>query len=136
MDQRPRTIPIVAAFLFAATGVAAIVGVSLLFPNRLLDQLWQLNKPAEAAFRRLGSLSGVFLLLLAVGTFACGVALLQRRRWAWWFAVVLFVINGFGDVVSFAVTGDWLRSVSGVFICSAFLYYLSRCPVRRYFKPD
>jgi len=136
MDPRPRAIPIVATFLLAATGVAAIVGVSLLFPNRLLDRLWELNKPAEAAFHTHESVSGIFLLLLAVSMFASGVALLHRRRWAWWFAMVLFTINAAGDVVSFAVTGDWLRSASGVMICSAFLYYLSRRRVRRYFKPD
>lgn len=114
----------------------AIVGVSLLFPNRLLDQIWELNMPAEAAFRAHESISEIFLLLLAVSMFASGVALLRRRRWAWWFAMVLFTINAAGDVVSFAVTGDWLKSASGVMICSAFLYCLSNCRVRRHFKPD
>ena len=136
MDPRPRAIPIVATFLLAAAGIAAIVGVSLLFPNRLLDQLWELNKPAEAAFHTHERVSGIFLLLLAVSVFASGVALLHRRRWAWWFTMVLFTVNGAGDVVSFAVTGGWLRSASGVMICSAFLYCLSRCQVRRYFRPD
>ena len=47
--QRPRTIPIVAAFLFAATGIAAVVGMSLLFPNRFLDQLG--NRPGDGMDR-------------------------------------------------------------------------------------
>lgn len=110
------------------------MGVSLLFPNPWLDQLWTLNKPAEAGFRAFGRISGIFLLLLGAGTFACALGLLRRKNWAWWFAVVLFAINGSGDVVSFAVTGDWLRSAAGVAICSAFLYSLIRYPVRRYLK--
>ena len=134
MDQRPAAIPIVAAFLFAATAIAVIVGVSLLFPNPWLDQLWTLNKPAEAGFRAFGRISGVLLMLLGAGTFACAVGLLLRKSWAWWFAVVLFAINGTGDAVSLAVTGDWLRSAAGVAICSAFLYSLIRYPVRRYLK--
>ncbi len=136
MEQRPKTVPIVAAFLFAASAIAAVVGASLLFPNTLLDRLWELNKPGAAAFRALGRISGILLLLLGAGTSAAAVGLLQRKKWAWWFAVVLFAIDGAGDVVSLIVTGDWFRSATGVVISSAFLYSLSRYRVRRYFKQD
>ena len=133
MAQRPKTVPIVAGFLFADTAVA---GGSLLFPGTLLDRLWELNKPGAAAFRTSGSISGVLLLLLGAGTFSAAVGLLQCKQWAWWFAVVLFAINGFGDVGSLVVTGDWPRGASGVAIACAFLSALSRYPVRRYFKHD
>jgi hypothetical protein len=80
----------VAAFLFAATAIAAVVGFSLIWPNALLDRLWELNKPGAAAFRALGGrISGTALLLLGAGTLAAGIGLLERKRWAWWFAVVL-----------------------------------------------
>lgn len=110
--------------------------MSLLFPNPLLDRLWELNKPAEAAFRALGRLAGILLLLLAAATLAGGVALRRGRRWAWWFAMVLFAIDGAGDIVSLAVTGDWLRSAAGLVICSTFLCALSRRPVRQFFERD
>jgi len=132
--RRPRAVPIVAAFLFAATVIAAVVGVSLLYPNPLLDRLWKLNPPAEAAFRAIGRVSGVLLLALAAGTLACGIAMLRRRRWACWFAIALFAINAAGDLVSLAVTGDWARSAAGVLIAGAFLYALTRASVRRYFR--
>src|SRR5258708_38080210 len=109
MDQRPRAVPIVAAFLFAATVIAAIVGISLLFPNRLMDRLWELNKPGAALFRSIGRISGVFLLALGVATAAAARCLIRRQQWAWWFAVALVVIAGSGEVVSFFVTVDWLR---------------------------
>ena len=58
-QQRPKTVPIVAAFLFAATGIAAVVGTSLIFPNRLLDRLWELNRPGAALFHAVGRIAGV-----------------------------------------------------------------------------
>jgi len=82
MEQRPRAVPIVAAFLFAAAAIAAVVGASLLFPNALLDRLWELNKPAAAGFRALGRIAGVLLLLLGGATLAAAFGLLQRKMWA------------------------------------------------------
>jgi len=134
MTPRPRTVAIVAAFLFAATAIAIVVSVSLLFPGPLLDRLWQLNRPAQAVFRAMGRLSGILLLALAAATFPCALALLRGRKWAWWFAAALFAIDAAGDAVSLVVTGDWLRSASGLLVSGAFLYSLARPPVRRYFQ--
>src|SRR5258708_14215926 len=134
MDQRPRAVPIVAAFLIAATVIGAIAGISLLFPNRLMERLWELNKPGAALFRAMGRISGAFLLALGVATAAAARGLLRRKQWAWRFAVVLFAIDGSGGVVSFFVTGDLLRSLVGVTISFAFLYFLCQCNVRRYFR--
>jgi len=102
--------------------------------RQLLDWLSQFNKLGMAAFQTLGRFSGVPLLALAIGTASAARGLLRGRRWAWWFTVVLFTVNGFGDLVSFPVTRDALRSASGVVISSAFLYALSRHHVRLYFK--
>jgi len=136
MDQRPKTVLIVAAFLFAATAIAVAAGVSLLFPGPLLDRLWTLNKPGEATFRSLGRVSGIPLLVIGAVACAGGVGLVQGKKWAWWLAVVLFAINGCADVVGLIVAGSWVRSGSGLVICAAFLYALSRSGVRAYFKPD
>jgi hypothetical protein len=130
----PKTVPIVAAFLFLATAIALLVSVSLLFPNPLLDRLWELNKPGAAAFRAMGRISGVLLLALGIGTAAAGRGLLRGRRWAWWLAVALFAINGCGDVAGLVVTRDWLRSGSGVAVAAAFVCALTRPRVRRYFR--
>jgi uncharacterized membrane protein (DUF2068 family) len=108
----------------------------LLFPGTLLDRLWEINKPGAAAFRAWGRISGLLLLLLGAATFAAAIGLLRRKKWAWWFAVVLFAIDGSGDVASFVANGGWLRSASGMVISSAFLYSLTRYPVRGYFERE
>ena len=131
---RPKTIPVVAAFLFVATAIATVVATSLLFPGPLLDWLWKFNPPASAAFHAMGRMAGVLLLALGVGTCAAGAGLLRGRKWAWWFAVLLFAIDATGNVVSWWATGDWLKSVSGVAVSSAFLYCLMRPGVREFFQ--
>lgn len=91
-ESRPKAVSIVSVFLFLATGIAVIVASSLLFPNQLTDYLWKLNEPAEATFRSIGRVSGVPLLLLAVGTFSAAKGLLGRKVWAWWFAFVFSLL--------------------------------------------
>ncbi len=132
MERRPIAIPIVAAFLFAATAMAAVVGVALLLPGRLLDGLATLNPRGMAAFETLGRASGMLLWALGAATAAAGAGLLRRKRWAWWWAVGLFAVNAGGDVVGAMVTGDWVRAVAGVAVSSAFLFVLGRRRVRDY----
>src|SRR6476646_6955 len=74
--HRPKTIVVIATFLFAATIVAIVVGESLLYPNTLLDSLWKFNPEGAALFHSIGRLSGVFLLALGVGTFFAALGLL------------------------------------------------------------
>src|SRR5579859_1646711 len=129
-QSRPKTIPIVAAFLFVATAIASIAGVSLLFPNRLLHLLWKLNPEGAVLFHSIGPVSGVSLLALAAGTFAAARGLLAGRRWAWWFSVALFAIDACGNVVSYflihdALSGHYRRdNLIGISYCSLQAY----CP--------
>jgi hypothetical protein len=132
MESRPKIVPIIAAFLFAATAIAAVVAVSIFFPGRLLDSLWQFNRPGEAAFRAVGKLSGIFLLLVGAATCCAAIGLLRGRKWAWRFAVGLFLVDICGNVVSLAVTGEWVKDVTGIAVSSLFLYCLSRPAVRRH----
>jgi len=67
---------------------------------------------------------------------AAALGLLQRRNWAWWFAVVLFGIHVVADVVGFIITRDWLKSARSILIPAAVLYVLTRPPVRRYFRQE
>jgi hypothetical protein len=130
---RPLPVTIVAAFLFLATAIAAVVGFSLLFPNPLLDRLWEFNKPGAVLFHSIGRLSGLFLVALGCGTLAAGLGLLRGRRWAWWFAVVLFAVDAAGDVVSCFWVHDALRAITGMIVSAVFLYLLGRREVRTYF---
>jgi len=130
---RPLSVTIVSGCLFFATLIAAVVGISLLFPNPLLDRLWELNPEGAALFHSIGRVSGLFLLALGSGTCAAAFGLLRGRGWAWWFAVMLFAINAAGDVVSYFIVHDALRSAAGAMVSSIFLFLLLRRKVRNYF---
>lgn len=132
-SHRPGTIPILAAFLFFATIIASVVGISLLFPNRLMERLWRLNPEGAVLFHSIGPVSGVPLLMLAAGTLAAARGLLAGRRWAWRFSVALFAIDAAGNIVSLFLIHDVLRTAAGAIISSAFLIALCRPTVRRYF---
>jgi len=133
MRRRPKTVPIVATFLFAATVIAAVVGFSLLFPNRLLDRLWTLNPAGAVFFHSIGRVAGVFLLALGAVTLASACGLLRGRTWAWGVAVAIFAIDACGDIVSYLLIHDALRTITGVVVSSAFLCSLCRRRVRDYF---
>jgi xanthine/uracil permease len=131
--HRPKTIVVIATFLFAATIVAFITGESLLFPNALLDRLWKFNPEGAALFHSIGRISGVFLLALGIGTFFAALGLLRGSQWAWWFGVFLFAIDACGNIVSSLLTHDALRSLTGAIISATFLFFLCRGTVRGYF---
>lgn len=132
MHSRPKSIPIVAGFLFASSAIAAVVGISSLFPNPLMDRLWELNKSGAGFFRSLGEIAGLLLLALSAVTLSAARGLLRGRRWAWWFAVALFALDACGDVASYFVIGDAPRSLVGVAVSGCFLYLLVQRKVREW----
>src|ERR1700758_1066184 len=124
MPARPKPVTVVASFLSAATVIALFVGANLLFPSRLLDRIWELNPAGAAAFRTLGRFSGVLLLVLSLALLAGSIGLWRGRRWAWWFALILFSVDISGNVAGYFLTGDCLRSAAGAAISTAFLVIL------------
>lgn len=66
----------------------------------------------------------MLLLLLGVGTFFAALGLLLGRQWAWWFGVFLFAIDASGNIFSYFLTHDALRSISGAIISATFFVFL------------
>lgn len=136
MNRRGRHatgLTVVTIFLVFATLLAAFIGTLLLFPGKVLESLWRFNPEARAAFQSMGRLSS--LLLFVVGAVAGGAAvgIHRRRHWGWWLAVLLFSVNGLGDLFSLLVMGRILQGASGVVVSGSFLFYLMRSTVREQF---
>jgi hypothetical protein len=135
-STRPKTVSIVAAFLFTATAIATVVGVSLLFPNPLLDRLWLINPEGAVFFHSIGRISGVFLLGLGAAMLFAARALLRGRLWAWWFAIAIFTIEACSNLAGYFWVHDALRAITGFVVSSAFLVTLSGRRTREYFFGD
>lgn len=136
MVRRPRTVAVVATFLFFSAAFALVTAVSLLFPDPLWNRMWDLNRPAYMAFETLGKIPGVLLLALGITAGLAGAGLLRRKKWAWWIALAIFTISGLRDVVTLVLARDLVRGGSGVLIAGAFLFFLTRPRVKRYFEED
>ncbi len=130
----PAAVRITTIFFFAAAGIAAITGFTLLFPGTSLDGIWNLNPPAYLGFARLGRTSGVMLWAVGVATGLSAVAMLSRKRWGWYFGLAVFAFNGLGDLIQLVLRGDVWKSGSGVLIAAAFLFWLTRPRVREFFR--
>jgi uncharacterized membrane protein YccC len=73
-------------------------------------------------------------LALGCGTSGAAIGFRRGRRWAWWFAVILFVFNISGDIVALFVLHDFLRSGSGIVVGLTFFMTLLKPDVRKYTK--
>lgn len=124
-------LPTLAALLFLAALIALVTGLALAFPGPMWIPMWNLNREAYEGFHHMGSAAEGFLFLLAILCAAAAIGLLLHRRWAWWIALLLFVTNGAGDVISLVRTGEVLRFGSGAVIAMAFVLLLMLPPVRR-----
>jgi hypothetical protein len=134
VSTRPKTVPIVAAFLFAATAIATVVGFSLVFPNPLLDRLWLLNPEGAVFFHSIGRISGVFLLGLGAAMLFAARALLRGQLWAWWFAIALFTTEAVSNLASYFLIHDALRTITGFVMAAMFLLALCGRRTRDYFS--
>ena len=102
----------------------------LVFPGTKLDSLWSLNPDAHVAFQSVGGWS--ILLMLAVGTGCALVAIgmWHGKLWGIRLALAILFINMIGDLVNVVTRHDY-RSLIGVPIAGAMMFYLARFRTRR-----
>jgi hypothetical protein len=124
-------LPTLAALLFLAALIALITGLSLAFPRPAFIGLWSLNRDAYDSFTHLGWVAIAVVLALACIAAATAVGLMLHKRWAWFIALLLFVSNGAGDLISLIRTHNALRFGSGIAIATAFIVLLTLPQIRR-----
>ena len=112
--------------------MASLAATTLLWRGMALDRLWALNPIAYKQLAPLGSMVGVFFLLLGAALTAAGIGWFRRRVWGWRLAVVIIATQVLGDVVN-CVRGDLLRGGTGVIIAGALLMFLLQPKIKATF---
>jgi hypothetical protein len=130
--RQPAT-PLVAGVFFAlATGITAVAGISLLLPGSALDGMWRIKPEEHEQLLSAGVLAslGFFGLSAIMASTSAGSFLL--RRWAWWLAMIVFLVYDLGDDIR-AALGAPVEGVIGVSAVALILFWLTRPDVRATF---
>ena len=122
----------VGIFLFFGAIMASLAATTLLWRGTVLDRLWALNPIAYKQLAPLGSMVGVFFLLLGAALTTAGIGWFRRRVWGWRLAVVIIATQVLGDVVN-CLRGDLLRGGTGVIIAGALLMFLLQPKIKATF---
>lgn len=134
MRRAPGSVILIGIVMFVAAMLAAWVGYTLIFQDDVFLTLVVMKRPELMVMVENGRVFGSLFLGLAFAVVYGAIGFLRRRRWAWWFAVVLFAVNGCGDIVGFYYTHDVLRSGGGLTVVTFFLVTLSSTNVKSYFE--
>src|SRR5438128_10112547 len=105
IHQKPLGVLAISVILLVSTAIALTTGVSLAFPGTFLDRIWALNRGAYIEFVTLGRCAGISLVILGLIFAIAAAVLVMRRKWVWWLAGVLFVVNVARDAERMC-TGD------------------------------
>lgn len=92
--KTPIVTRVTSVIAFAATPIALVGGLSLLWPGTIFDMLWKLNPTAQTEFMVGGRLAGLMLLCLGIMSSLAGVGLLKGKTWAWWLTLLGLVAVG------------------------------------------
>jgi hypothetical protein len=126
---------VIALVILFVIGTCAsfLSAVSLMFPGSFLEPIWDLNPHARAGFSRIGSWAVVLMISVCIACLFTALGLWLGRRWGYWLAVVMLVVNLGGDVVN-VITGTEPRAIIGIPIVGVILAYLLRKRTRYYFN--
>jgi hypothetical protein len=115
--------------------MALLAGVTLAFPGTPLDLAWRLNPVARVQLGTLGRGIGIPFLLLGAIMVLAAYGWMQRRRWGWMLALIVFGVQAVGDLANLFMGERW-KGLLGVVIVSALLAYLLSGPIRSVFEQE
>ena len=121
-------------FLIFGAIMAAYAGITLFFPGTILDKLWIVNPRGHQRLLALGRLVGVAFFFLSVLLGTCAFGWLTKRKWGWWCAISIIILQGLGDIVRF-FSGEIIQGIFGAVVAGLLVYYLLSRSVRLYFAP-
>jgi hypothetical protein len=121
--EKPTGFTAFGLFLFFGASMASLAGVTLLYPDTVLDRVWALNPRAYAQLAPLGRPVGGLFALLSATLCCAGIGWFLRRTWGWRLAVAILFVQAMGDAFNL-MRGDLVRGGIGFIIAVLVLLYL------------
>lgn len=132
-NARPRGVIALVILFVIGTCASLLSAVSLIFPGSFLEPIWRLNPNARAGFSSIGAWAIVLMIAVFIACMFTAIGLWRGRRWGYWLAVVMLLMNLGGDIVN-VITGIEPRAVIGIPIVGGILAYLLRKRTRDHFS--
>lgn len=123
---------VIAGFFAVATCILVSVGTALLLPGSKFEAIWDLYPARRLLLTPHRAWLGPGFLTLAIAMLAASIGCFRRRKWGWWLAVGIFLVNGIGDAGQILL-GHFLEGGIGVAVAGAILFYFSRPAIRAMF---
>jgi hypothetical protein len=125
---------VIAFVVFFSLGacIAFTAALAFLTPGGILEPLWRLNPRARSNLVLLGPWASVLMFCVATLCLSAAIGLRLRKRWGYFLAIAVLVINLIGDVTNVAL-GIEPRAAIGIPVVLVFLGLLTSRRMRAYF---
>jgi hypothetical protein len=132
---RPRGISALSFFLLFGMTMSALAAVSLALPGGVLEPIWKINRRGREVLGALGLPAVILMATVSVACAGAAAGLWLGRRWGWWAAMTILLLNVTGDLL-IGILGSDPRTLVGLPVAAAMLYYLWTARVRAFFGAD
>jgi len=131
--RRPVGLTLLTAFFVFGALMAFLAFLGLLPSGGFLEPIWRLNPDAHRALAELGAWGVLLMASVAIACALAAIGLSIQAQWGRRLAVAILAINVLGDVMN-AVTRGELRTLIGIPIGGAMIFYLLRARTRAQFE--
>lgn len=135
MSVRPFGVSALSAFFAFGAMMSGLAAASLALPGGALEPMWRINPRGREGLGALGPMGVALMAAVCLACFGAAAGLWLGRRWGRALAMTMLVLNAAGDLLHGLLAGD-PRTLIGLPIAGAMLYYLGTERVRRFFLQD
>ena len=130
---RPFGVTALSVFFLIGAVINLTASLSLIFPNSFFKPIWRVNPRAQVGLESIGGWAIVLLFAVCASCSAAAIGLWRGARSGHSVAVAMITINLIGDIAN-TILGTDSRTIVGVPIAAAILWYLLSKRVRNFFR--
>lgn len=121
--NRPAGVTAISLFFVFGALMSAFAAALLLFPGTPLDALWRINPRGHAGFSAMGNGAVLLMAVVCASCSVVAIGLWNCRKFAYWGALCILVLNLAGDIWNAIAFHDW-RTLIGLPVAGLMIGYL------------